>query len=193
MNAISDDNKVIAKTLASAFGGQPRIVKFWDENHKSNVDILISEDSPQRKVTSYGTVNLSDSPLVKDGVEYKTRVEIVGACASGSNDYASVLATAAFCIINTQWFCYPGAIFPDVLAMYKCSSTMQHFLFVPPFLWGDGIQTLSLKTKTVAWLLAIPISEEERRYSEKYGTEALENIFTEKQIDIFNLNRPSVV
>ena len=37
-----------------------------------------------------------------------------------------ILSTAAFCIINSKWFCYPGAIFPDIVSMYLKSSKIKH-------------------------------------------------------------------
>jgi len=77
--------------------------------------------------------------------------------------------------------------------MYTNSRTLKHFLFVPPFLWEDRLQTLDLGSKKVAWLLAIGITEEERIFAEQNGSEKLEDVFEERQIDIFNLERPSVV
>ena len=111
--------------------------------------------------------------------------------ASTVKDFANVMATAAFCIINTDWSIHPGAIFPNVLGMYKCSDTMKHLMFVPPFLWED-LETLSLDSKTVAWLLAVPISDEEYQYAMDNGTDALEKLFEEEQIDLFNIDRESV-
>ena len=69
---------------------------------------------------------------------------------------------------------------------------MQHILFIPPFLWEDKLTTLSFNDKKIAWLLVIPISEKELEYAKKHGTDALENLFEEYQIDIFDLKRKSV-
>jgi hypothetical protein len=41
---------------------------------------------------------------------------------------------------------------------------MQHIMFVEPFLWADKLVPLKLESKTVHWLLAIPISESEIQY-----------------------------
>lgn len=189
---VSEDDKIIARTLAFTFAGKPRISTFWDDSRRSSVDVLVCEDRPQEGVASYGTVNLSNSPLIQDGKEYEARLEIVGVCGHAFKGFDNALATAAFCIINSRWFCYPGAIFPDVLAMHNCSLTMQHLLFVPPFLWPN-LQTLRLSRKIVAWLLAIPISESERQYANQHGAGELEKLFLREQIDLFNLNRNSVV
>jgi hypothetical protein len=166
---------------------------YGDENGRSTVDILSSRNRPKRGMVSYGTVNLSDWPLYQDGKEVGVRVEIVGACGSQFKAFGNAVATAAFCVINSKWFCCPGAIFPDAISMYDCSPTMRHFFFLPPFLWEDDLKTMEFPEKTVAWLLAVPISEEERRYAGKHGWESLEGLFAERNIDMFNLARPSEV
>jgi antitoxin YqcF len=193
MSEISIENKALAKLVATAFGKQPSVRRFWDDNHEKHVDIATSRDCPQNGVSSYATLGLSDWPLILDGQEYQVRTELVGACASVFSNFDNALATAAFCIANSKWFCAPGVVFPDVLSLNNCSPTMKHFIFVPPFLWEDKMKTIDLKTKVVAWLLAVPISDEERKYASSKGSEALEDLFEKHQIDLFDLNRPSVI
>lgn len=191
--AISDANKTIAKTVAAAFGGSPIITRFWDDQHKSHVDILKCEESPVGGVDSYSTVGLSDWPLYQGEAEYGVRLELVAACGCTFANFDLALSTAAFCIINSRWFCFPGAIFRYVLAMYDCSPTMRHFLFVPPFLLENDLNTIDLVEKKVVWLLAIPISEAERQFAVENGSDELENLFVASRIDIFNLHRPSEI
>ncbi|MCP3940006.1 MAG: suppressor of fused domain protein [Desulfobacteraceae bacterium] len=193
MTNISKDNKIIAEVLVQAFEGKPTVRRFLDEKGKQYVDILTCSDRPEKGVSSYSTIGLSDTPLLKNGSEYPTRIEIIGVCGTAFSGFDNVLATTAFCIINSKWFCYPGAIFPNVLSMYDISSTMRHFIFVPPFLWEDKLKTITIGNKTIAWLLAVPISDEERQFAEEKGSDALENLFEEKQIDIYDLERASVV
>lgn len=193
MSSITKDNKTIAMAVAKVFGGEPNVQRFWDDGDKNCVDILKCIDKPEEGVTSYATIGLSDAPLYKEGSEYPVRLELVGACGSRFEGFDNAIATAAFCIINSKWFCYPGAIFNDVLSMYKMSPSMRHFFFVPPFLWEESLKTMTISKKSVAWLLAVPISDEERAYAEERGADALENLFEEKQIDIFDLERQSVV
>jgi antitoxin YqcF len=193
MAGVSDENRQIAKYLRAAFGGAPKVARYWDEANRSCVDVLTSEGQPQPGVSSFATIGLSDVPLMRDGREYPARVELVGACASATPGYGNMLATAAFCVINSQWFCGPGEVFPDVVSMYGASHTMKHLFFVPPFLWEDRLQTLTLPSKTVAWLLAVPISEAERLLAVEHGADRLEERFEAEQIDLYDLDRPSVV
>jgi antitoxin YqcF len=193
MSTVSKENKIIAQHAAKAFGGKPKVSRYWDDNHNSFVDLLVAEDRPQRGVDSYATIGLSDHPLMKGNEEYAARVELLGACGSQFAKFDNIIATAAFFIINSKRFCYPGAVFPDIVGMYKASKSLEHLFFAPPFLWEDRLKTLPLKGTKVAWLLIVPISENERLVAEKKGSEILESLFLEAQIDIFDLERASVV
>jgi hypothetical protein len=193
MTTVTADNKTICRYAAQALGGHPKVTRFWDNDHKSHVDILECTDAPQKGVKSFATVGLSDWPLIKDKKKLGLRLELVGACRSQFERFDNALSTAAFCIINSKWFCGPGTIFPDVLKMHQCSRTMRHLLFVPPFLWDDELQTLKIKKTEVAWLLAVPISEREMRFAEQHDADQLQDLLEEKQIDIFDLGRKSIV
>lgn len=172
---------------------KPPIYKMLDENEGSEIHIMEAKDCPQAGVTSYATVGLSEYPLFLKGKEFSLRVEVVGACGSAFPSFANIISTIGFCIINSKWFCAPGVIFPDIIKMYNISSTMNDVYFTTPFLWGDKFQSLDIDGKTTAWLLAVPISRQEADYAYEYGSEKLEELFVEHEIDIYNLERPSVV
>lgn len=193
MTEISEDNKVIARAALAAFGGRPNVTAYWDEAGKHNVDLLACRDQPQKGVTSYSTIGLSDCPINQGGVEIDLRVEFVGACSNSVSEFGNIVTTAAFCVINSKWSCAPGVIFPDIVGMYNCSRTLKHLLLVSPFLWEDKLETLELPSKKIAWLLLIPISEAEYQYAQVEGLSKLEELFEGHQIDVFNINRPSVV
>lgn len=191
--SVSESNRTIAKVLASAFATErPAVHAYWDDDHVSKMAIVECKDSPQPGVSSYATIGVSDCPLYKDKSEYPVRVELVGACASNCEHFANMLATAGFCIINTKWFCAPGVIYPGVVSMYNASATMKPAMFVPPFLWSDSLSALKLQDKTVAFLMMIPISEEEYQFAEAKGSGALESAFELKQIDVFDIHRESI-
>ncbi|MBK0869563.1 MAG: suppressor of fused domain protein [Saccharopolyspora sp.] len=193
MSDVTEDNRAIARAAAAEFGGKPSVTRFWDDQDSSAVDILECPDSPTEGVTSCSTLGLSDHPLVRDGNEYPVRVEVVGAGATDNEHFPNIISTIAFFIINDQWFCSPGSIFPDVVGMYYPAATMRHILFVPPFLWADELETMHFPGKTVAWLQAVPISEGERQYATANGSDALQDLFVQNQIDVFNLDRDSTV
>jgi len=192
MANISEENKKIARKLASTLGGKPSVNRYWDEAEKSFVDLVACTNQPCEGVTSYGTIGLSDYPLIHDGSEFPVRLELVGASANSFLDFPNILTTAAFYIINDQWFCCPGAILQNAVDLYDKSLDMKHLMFVPPFLW-DELQTTQYESKSVTWLLVVPISENERQYAKDNGTDALEYLFEKHQIDIYDLSRRSIL
>jgi hypothetical protein len=193
MTSVTSYQKEIAKRTALAFDvDKPPIARFWDDKKENGIYILEAENSPQHGVTSYATIGLSEQPLIFKGKEFSARVELVGVCGSAFHDFANVMATLAFCVINSGWFCAPGIIFPDVVSMYGKSNTMSDIYFTHPFLWEDRLASESIGEHKVAWLLAIPISKSESAFAETHGPEKLEDLFVENNIDIYDLNRVSV-
>lgn len=190
---VSNENKIIAKAAFDVFGGKPSVTKYWDDNKESSIDILSCCDRPHNGVTSYSTIGLASYSIGYTTDSIPLRVEIVGACDSSYDCFRNILASCAFNIINTKFKCHPGAVFENVVKFYIHDSLLEHILFVSPFLWGDRLKTLNFKDKKVAWLLAVPISEKEFKYAKDKGKDALEELLEEKQIDIFNLYRKSVL
>lgn len=194
--SVSEEAQQVARALANAFrvgpgaDSQPQVRRYGDEGDKSTVDLLLCADSPVKGITAYGTVRLSDHSL---GLTDDLRAEIIAAFPSDRPDCDKVVATCAFNVINDGAPLRPGAIHGEAMGMYGLSTTLRHVMFVSPFLWGRQPETLKLANRTVAWLMAVPISEAERAYAAREGANALENLFEREDIDIFDLDRPSVV
>ena len=163
--------------------------RHWDEPEENWISIATRAECPWDGVTAVGTLGLSEHSL---GLSNDLQVEIIGACAKTA-DLSDVLATCAFNVIKDAWPMRPGAIHNDVLQMYDLSKTLAHIMFVAPFLWNDGPKTLHLDGRTITWLMAVPISESELAYAEQNGADALNTLFEERQVDIFDINRLSVI
>ncbi|WP_338286826.1 suppressor of fused domain protein [Luteolibacter sp. LG18] len=186
-------NLKIAGHLAAVFGGQPEVTRYQDESGKHHIDLLRCPEAPEHGVDSFATVGLSDHPRQAEGMEQPIRVELTGGCASEHAEaFAAILSTAAFCSIKEGWPVYPGAVFADLVTMYEASRTMQHVMFTEPFPW-DELEPVKLPEKEVLWLMMVPVSESEAAYAEEHGFEALETLFEEKEVDVFDLNRAAVV
>lgn len=139
---VSAHTKSATRELARTWGGgKPTVHQHWDKPEENWVGIASRADCPWDGVTAYGTLGLSEHSL---GFDNDLRVEIIGACAA-STDLSNVLATCAFNVIKDAWQMRPGAIHNDVLRMYDLSRTLAHVMFVPPFLWDDGPETLHLE------------------------------------------------
>lgn len=185
--------KIIAKHIVSIVGGTPQFSKYYDKNESSSVYIMTIKDVPDEGVNFYSTIGTSEYSIGLKVNNLHLRVELMFAIDKKQEEVANILATSAFCIINSGFKCYPGVIFNDVISSYIKDSDMKHVMFVQPFIWEDSFSELRINDKVIEWLLAVPISEKECRYADEYGSEALEELFEEHQIDIFNLFRKSIV
>ena len=130
--------KEIVDVLSNVVGGNRKIYRFYDESEKSNIDIYYGIDSPQKEVTTYGTIGLSEYSLdLKLEENRELRVEFIAACESARPEFGNILSSCAFNIINTHFPCYPGVIYPSVVSEYYKKSDMKHILLTTPFLWDD--------------------------------------------------------
>jgi hypothetical protein len=193
MERASKSNRALARLLVSAFGGQPTVRRYWDDPRQSYVDVARLDAHPDPGLTAYATLGLSDYPLIRDGREYPARVEFVGVARTEWTKFPNILATAAFCVINSNWFAMPGRIFPNVVTIHQRNLELKHVLFVSPFLWEGELETVTFPDKTVAWLMAVPISDREAEYARRNGSEALETLMEEKEVNDFDPDRPSLI
>lgn len=189
---ISNENIIIADSALHAFEGDPSYYRYRDDHDVSIVDMLFAKDTPCEGATSYSTLGLSDHSIDLTVDELPLRVEIVGACATYYEQFPNIMVSCARRIIDSSFSIFHGVVMPDMIEMYYPDIAMKHVLFLSPFLW-DRLRTLEFPTKTVAWLLVIPISENEYRFAQEQGVEQLEDLFEEKQIDILDLERPSIL
>jgi len=190
---VSESNKAVARKVAEAFGRFPKITNFLDVDERNSVEIAAVVDSPQNGISAYSTVNLSDWPLYVGGRMHETRIEMMGAAPNEFELFQNAISTAAFCVIKQKWECYPGAIFPDVLAMYHLSTTMKHAMFTEPFPWEVLEESLQLPDRLVTWLMMVPIADSEYEFAHARGWEALGQIFEDRDIDYWDLQRKPVV
>lgn len=192
--SVSAENKVIARHVLNAFGGTPKVQAYHHGVEALSVDVLRCDNRPCAGVTSYSTIGLSDHPMCTvDGDEFATRLELAGACATTAELFLEILGSAAFCILRSRKIYAPGDALPGYVSEYYPSTTVPHLYLTAPFLWEDELTTLRCETKSVSWLLAVPISDGELAYLRKQGDSNLEDVFEEQQIDIFDLYRVGVV
>jgi antitoxin YqcF len=64
---------------------------------------------------------------------------------------------------------------------------------VQPSLWDERLASRVVGAKTVAWLMAVPVSEAEANFAEQNGLDALETRFEQREVDVTDLERGSAV
>lgn len=201
---VTPNDRRIAQIAARAFGAPDWTVRrYWDDAQVTSVDVLFAPDSPLEGVlvpdpvaggvNAFATIGMSDTPLMMDGKEYKVRAELVAADSGRCKTFPNIVATAAFHVMRSGFFCFPGAILPDVVAQYRASRSMRHLLFVPPFPWERKLRTTKVGKKKVAWLMIVPISDRERDFADREGTDALEELLERAEADFLDIRRKSVV
>src|SRR5215213_309609 len=132
---ISPENKMIARYVAAAFGGVPRVDEYADRPENLTVGILSCRDRPQDGVTSYSTIKLSDHPMRWGTGEFPTRLELAGVCANTVELFPNILASAAFCIIRSDAVYHPGTVMRNYVRQAYPSSGLPHLYLTAPFLW----------------------------------------------------------
>lgn len=193
---ISEENKKLSNYITNIVGVNKMIDRYYDENEKNFIDIFTCDDPLYPAIKICGTVGVSDYPNkieMNDNSFINIPIELLIGGFTESSELANIISTAGFYITKNGWECQPGSVFMRIIEMYFETSEMKHIMFISPFLWQDKLKPLKLETKTVHWLLCIPISDKELEYKMKNGASSLEDIFQEKDIDIFDINRKSVI
>lgn len=190
MSAPSAFERDLGRAIKHEFGLATKVVRFADDGGVNDCFIVTGSDCPIKGVTSYGSVGLSREAQKAGAADVK--VEILAACASETPHIDNLLASCVFDSAKNGSNVIYGACILDIVSQYRISHTLKHVTFVAPFLW-QGLNKLMVDDQAVHCLLMLPISDSEKQYLESHGIDSLENLFNESQIDIYDINRPSVV
>jgi hypothetical protein len=191
MSWLEEYGKPTARKVAAAFGGTPRFKKHWDEAEQNSIDILSCGDRPSEGLVSYSTLGLQRHPNVIDGEDI--RIELCGIATPDVPSFADVIATIAFYVMKDRWRAAPGITYESMVGMYNLPVMLKHIVFAEPLEWEELSSVDLAGDVVVRWLLVIPISDSELQLKLDKGWDTLEKLFAEKEIDYWDLNRPSVV
>lgn len=175
------------KKLSPILGVAPKVFSFGDETGKHHIRLLSCPDPTDEKVRFFSTLGLAE--LAPEN----HHTEILGACYSDFEYFENIISSIAFFIIKDKWKSAEGSVFETLVEMYYPNTEMKHIYFTSPFLWEDKLEEFSVEGISVRFLLAIPISDKELEFLTQHGKEAFEDLLEENNIDIFNLERKSVV
>jgi Suppressor of fused protein (SUFU). len=184
-------DRLVAQEELRIFGGVPKVNRHQNESNDDTVDILKCVDVPQKGIQSCASIGLNGTDIGLLSGDSKLRVEILGASDISVNEFENIVASVAFYIMKSQK-CFPGYIVPNVIEQYIENCEMKHVLLSSPFLW-ENVKSISFEDICIAWLLIVPISDAEYGYAQEHGVDSLETLFEEKEIDIFNMFRKSLV
>ncbi|WP_024467446.1 suppressor of fused domain protein [Treponema pedis] len=195
MKEVTEIDKKYFRYVSQAIGVNSEVFAYYDENETHSIDILSCDDPTDSEVKFYSTIGLSGYPNpinIKDGSVANIPVELLMAGYKEYEQIPNILSTASFFIIKNKWNCQPGTVFETIVSdYYRCD--MKHIMFTPPFLWEDKLSRVEIDNRKIYPLLLVPISDKELEYKSKYGTDALETLFENEAIDIFDIKRKSTV
>jgi antitoxin YqcF len=185
-----ETGRAAARAAIAAFGGEPEIYKYGDEDEGHKVDILSCKDRPNPGLTSYSTLGVHLMPNLIDNDDF--RVELAGIAESKVEEFPNLLAMAALYVIKNRWHVAKGIVFPGLLNQYKISGTMHHLMWMEPLEWNTLASVDVGGGLTVHWVLAFPISESERQYLMDNGFWKLESLMVDREVEYWDLNRRPV-
>lgn len=191
-----EENRKLSEYIIDTVGINEIIERHYDKDQKNFIDIFKCDDPIYPGIKICGTIGVSDFPNkieMNDGSFRNIPVELLIVGYEKFHMIPHILSTSAFYILNMNWECQPGSVFMRIIEMYYETFEMKHIMFISPFLWEDKLEPLKLRDKTVHWLLGVPISDKELEYKMENGASALEDIFQEKDIDIFDITRISAI
>jgi antitoxin YqcF len=189
---LSEVNQMVFKTIKNVFGGST-VTRRMDENQDRSIGLVTAENCPRELINSYATIGLSDYSIGMAMGNSPLGVEIIGACQQKFEKFPEIMADCASDIAHSTHKFHPGAVFKDVVRNHYPDSDMKHILFVPPFGWGQAFLTLEFPSKWVGWLMVLPISAAELKFYNGTESGELETLFEKNQIDVYDLNRKSVI
>lgn len=164
---------------------------FFDEKEQSEV-LIIETVGNHPNIVYYGSAGTFSHCINRRFNNKPVSVEFIGVGRKIYSLYPNIMSTCCFNIINSDYDCYPGVVYPDVVKMYYHDTNMKHILLVRPFSWDYDFY-LEMDDRIITWLEMLPISDSELEYITEKGCEAFEDILEESEVDILDLNRPSVV
>ena len=102
------------------------------------------------------------------------------------------LILTIFNIIKDNYICKPGMVAIDAIADYCDELEMKHIYYTIPIFW-EKLQGIEYENIIINWLYMVPISDKELEYIEEFGDEKFEELLEEKNVDVFDIYRKSII
>lgn len=183
------NNKKIAKHALGFIGGTPEVFSYHNDDETISVDIMTCADE-NFSVTTLSTIGISNVDIGKEIDDKPLRVELLMLGDAHEEIFENILASVAFKIKETQ-YCDFGLIIENVIEPYVSDTTVKHILLMQPVFW-EKYSPCVLDGNIVAWLLAIPISDDERNYIDQNGIDKFDAFLEKSNIDLIDLHRNNV-
>lgn len=175
-------------------------IRIYTDKKGNKIEIFQIKNIIEKGINIFATIGVNEHNIDLKINNLDLGVEFIALSNKSFNQNSNIdskipdiLTTCSSCIKNSKYKCYPGAIFLDVIEYFYPNTDMKHILFTNLLPYMKDLKTLYLEDKVISWLLAVPISEEEYKYSLQHSIEELEILLEKHQVDIANLDRKSVI
>ncbi len=188
--------KTMIDSLKETLGGEQKAFFYSDVNEKNRIDILFAKGSPAKKYITASTLGLVNRATGYEDKESgkEIRAEIIMSGPMGTDLAGRILATLGKGIMDTNVRYGYGTVFKDIINLYYPESEMRHvFLMLPPPKWPKEFKAIDCDDCLITFLYALPISDEEMKYMDEKGIIELQDLFVEKNINMFDPERKSVI
>lgn len=185
------DNKTVAKHALGFIGGKPNVSRYYNDDESKKIDIMTSDSGVIKGIPTCATIGLNQTDIGLSAKGKKLRVELVATCEIYPEILGNILATLSFEIMDTKSGAY-GMIIPNVIGSYVKWSELKHVVLMSPVFWPE-YQVLEDEEFMIAWLMAVPITDSEKKYIEQNGIGAFDNLLERKGADVINMQRGTVV
>ena len=189
------DLSKLALYLDQKFQGKAGLVRFETNGcpYTNFLDIITTRHPDH--VTYIGTIGCSMIPIrhSQDEVE-DWRIEFVTAINEDSEDIMTqaMLSLTSLMSRLENNCCYPGLVIRNAFPK-DCPSQLKHLLLVYPFLWEDGLESISVKNTQIRFLQLLPISDAEADFIGNNGYDAFEDKLEETEVFYNDFYRQSCV
>ncbi len=189
---MNTNNHIIRQALTGVLG-EIEDYQQMDVHEDVRVDIVKARNSPYEPVVSYATIGLSVVPIGYISSNVSLGAEIVSAAYARYTEFGDVLAACVQNIFQMQFKLFPGAVYKDAFRAHYPELDVQHLMFDTPHGWDNDLLTLNLGARQVAWIMAVPITDEELDLYNGSDSGELQELFEEKGTDLYDLERESIV
>ena len=190
----SPQRKAVVKHEVSVLGDDFDVNNYYNDNKTMSVELLTAADPDDDGLLSIATVGLSEVSLRKeDGSEFVTRVELCAGAPIDEKHWCNIVVSASFYIQRIGKPVVPGTVLENVIEEYFPGTDMPHVYLTVPFLWNDGhFPELVFEGLKINWLQCIAVSEAEKQFIYKKGSEAFEDLLAAQEVNILDSRRGSV-
>ena len=194
-------DKAIVRHLTHVFGAKPQLRQHSDAAGADDaapftVSIALVKGFPTPELVTLSTVGASNLPLHDaDGDEVgPTRVEFIASCLPGDEeDVGAALVAAARHAGPGKGVALPGSFIRDLFGAQRADSPVPHGFVTDPFAYDDIDDEDEFEGRNVAWLQIVPVSAAEIDYAQAHSIDALQERFTEMDVEWESLDRDPVV